>query len=250
MKRGFGTSICCIAIVFLLFFSSMAVADETTTRLVSSVVESFDPGDASGWTWELFPSKFGYDAQGNSMWELRYVEAWPEALFGKNKQAEDLKVLGLHGRFTRKGYNYVEIVPGEGEGADFQPKPLPLPGRVNAMDLWVWCSNFDYYLEAHVRDHQGIVHVLPLGSLRKIGWNNLSTIFPGSIPQATRYVPRTRPLELTKLVLWTRPNEKVDDYYVYFDQIKVLTDLFETRFDGDNLAEIDEVQKIWGQVTD
>ena len=121
MKRGFGTSICYIVIVFLLFFSSLAVADELTTRLVSSVVESFDPGDSSGLTWEIFPSKFGYDPQGNSMWELRYVKSWPEALFGKNKEAEDLQVLGLHGKFSRKGYNYVEIVPGEGEGAGFQP---------------------------------------------------------------------------------------------------------------------------------
>ncbi len=42
--------------------------------------------------------------------------------------------------------------------------------------------------------------------------------------------------------MWTRPEEKVDNFYIYFDQIKVLTDIFISRFDGDNLANQESVQ--------
>ena len=60
-----------------------------------------------------------------------------------------------------------------------------------------------------------------------------------SIPQARRYIPRYAGLELTKIVLWTAPDEKVDDFYFFMDEINVLTDLFETRFDGEDLADPD-----------
>jgi hypothetical protein len=46
-------------------------------------------------------------------------------------------------------------------------------------------------------------------------------------------------------VLWTRPHERVNDFYVYFDHIKTLSDMFVTRFDGDTLAEEDRIQEIW-----
>jgi hypothetical protein len=88
--------------------------------------------------------------------------------------------------------------------------------------------------------------VLSFGSIRFAGWKNLRTRIPGSIPQAWRYLPRLRNLELTKLVLWTQPNEKVDEFYIYLDQLKVTTDLFETSFDGDELADAETLQQIWG----
>ena len=117
--------------------------------------------------------------------------------------------------------------------------------RVKTIDLWAWGSNYDYSLEVHIRDYEGIEHTLQLGSLRYEDWKDLYTSVPSSIPQSRRYLPKRRNLQLTKLVLWTRPEEKVDGFYVYFDQLKVLTDLFESRFDGDNLIEPDVLNKIW-----
>jgi len=40
--------------------------------------------------------------------------------------------------------------------------------------------------------------------------------------------------------------EKVDDYYLYLDQLKVVSDIYETRYDGDNLAELETLQDVWG----
>lgn len=41
-----------------------------------------------------------------------------------------------------------------------------------------------------------------------------------------------------------KTGRKVDNYFIFFDQIKVLTDIFITRFDGDTLAEVENVQSM------
>jgi len=238
-----------LAALLLLGVGAAAFGDEVTVNMVGRVIQSFDPEEAqqeNGRTWALLPSKFGYDPQGKSYWQTRKVDAWPQSLFGKNRDKLRLQVLGINGRFSRKGYNYVEIVPGTGEGSSFKPKPISMPGRVESIDVWVGGANYAYLLEAHVRDYQGIDHVLPFGSLQFAGWKNLRCKLSGSIPQAWKYLPKLQNLELTKLVLWTQPGEKVDDFYMYLDQIKVTTDLFETTFDGNELADAETLQEIWG----
>lgn len=249
MKPGSTVFKTLLVVLLLLGAGAAGFSDELTVNMVARVLQSFDPGEAqqeNARNWVLLPSKFGYDAKGGNYWQSRRVDAWPASLYGKNRDKEKLQVLGITGKFTRKGYNYVEIVPGTGEGSSFKAMPIPIPGRVESIDLWVWGANYAYSLEAHVRDFQGIDHVLPFGSLQFSGWKNLRCRISGSIPQAWRYLPRLRNLELTKLVLWTPPNEKVDEFYLYLDQIKVTTDLFETTFDGDELADPEALQQIWG----
>ena len=55
--------------------------------------------------------------------------------------------------------------------------------------------------------------------------------------------------DLSKLVIWTAPDEKVDDYYFFLDEVSCITDLFETRFDGDDLADPATVNDLWQQGT-
>ena len=124
-----------LVLLLLLVACAGAFGDEITVNVVSQVLQSFDPDEAGhemARDWVLLPSKFGYDAKGNSYWQMRKLDAWPEALYGKNRDKEKLQVLGITGKFSRKGYNYVEIVPGTGEGQNFKPKPDPHPrqGRV------------------------------------------------------------------------------------------------------------------------
>ncbi len=52
-------------------------------------------------------------------------------------------------------------------------------------------------------------------------------------------------LTLAKLVIKTEPTERVDDYYVYIDHIKVLTDMQESLFDGYNLQDPQKINDIW-----
>ncbi len=241
MKPVRKASTCLLIISLLLFISAFVFSDEVTVNYTSKVIESFDNPNARPWI--VRGSKFATEGYP----KMTYANAWPEALFGRNKDKKDLKCLGIHGKFNRKAYNYIEIIPAKKDkDGNLVPSPIQLPGRVKAIDLWVWGSNHDYYLEVHLRDYQGIEHVLRLGSLNYAGWRDLMVTIPSSIPQSRRYLPRRMSLQLTKFVMWTKPTEDVSDFYLYLDQVKILTDTFESRYDGDNLVEPDVIKKIWG----
>ncbi len=242
MKRSVSLLIC-FMILSTALVSSALFADERVQNLESRVVESFDDPDAQ--QWEVLGSKF--IAEGFP--QMTYARAWPEALFGRNNEGRDLRVLGAKAAFDRTGYNYLEFIPvAVGEGGDLVPDPIPLPGRVKQIDMWVWGSNYDYYVEAHIRDFTGRVHVLQLGSIKFVGWKNLAAGIPPYVPQAGGYVTEggfNKPIDLLKIVMWTKPTENVSGFNIYLDHIKVLTDTFVTRFDGDQLADPERINEIW-----
>ena len=242
MKRG---AALLISIAALLLFTgiSFIMADSVIKNLESVIIESFDDPDAREWA--VIGSKFITEG----MPLVAYAPAWPEAVFGRNREGRDLKVLAVQASFDRTGYNYLQFIPvEEDQSGELQPAPITLPGRVRTIDLWVWGSNYDYYMEAHVRDFNGRVHVLHLGGVKYVGWSNLSASIPNYVPQAGGYVTPggfIKNLELVKLVLWTKPTEVVSGFNVYLDQVKILTDTFVTRFDGDDLADPEKVREIW-----
>ncbi|MBT3273334.1 MAG: flagellar filament outer layer protein FlaA [Spirochaetales bacterium] len=242
MKRGASLL---ISLAILLFFASTSVliADERVQNLDSVVIENFDDPDSR--MWHVLGSKFV--TEGTPL--IAYAPSWPEAVYGRNRDGLDLKVLGVQASFDRQGYNYLEFIPViEGQDGELEADPISLPGRVQTIDMWVWGSNYDFYMEVHVRDFNGRVYVLPLGGTKFVGWRNLQANIPGIIPQAGGYITPggfIKNIELLKIVLWTKPNENVAGFNLYLDQIKVLTDSFVTRFDGDDLADPEKVQEIW-----
>ncbi|MFW6137597.1 MAG: flagellar filament outer layer protein FlaA [Spirochaetota bacterium] len=164
------------------------------------------------------------------------VEGAPLALKGtdREQQPENQYVIGVRAAFTRKGYNSIQVYPEE---------EIVIPGFAKKISVWVWGANYYYNMEVHLRDYRGIVHKLSMGSLHFKGWRNLSVEIPKRIPQEIRYLPTEKPLSLVRFAIWTEPGERVDDYMVYFDQLKVLTDMYRQRFDGDVLA--DRSEEIW-----
>ncbi len=247
MKRG-GL----LALFLLLFFllADSLIADEMTVNLQSKIVEDFDNPQDNPWI--IRGSKFSSvikTSSGDDVYpKSAFVKAWPDALYRKPPEGKELKAFGIHGKFDRKGYNFIEILPAKkSDDGKLVPRTLPLPGRVKNMDIWVWGSNYDFYLEAHIMDHKGITHVLNFGDIKFIGWKNIWLNIPNTISQAVSYTPKFKGLELVKLVLWTKPEEKVNDFYVYLDQIKIFTDMFESPFDGENLANPEYVKELWGE---
>jgi hypothetical protein len=230
------------ALAFALFVTpALVMADENTQIIASRDIATFDDTATAG-NWIVQGSRYAT----TGFPTLQVVKTWPESVYGKNKDNKPLFSLGIHSRFDRKSYNYVEIIPAAKDSAGkFAPSALPLPGRVKSMNLWVWGSNFNYWLDAHIRDYQGIDYVLHFGSLQFSGWKQLSATISTAIPQSRPYIPRYAGIELTKLVVWTSPQEKVDDNYIFIDNITVITDLYETRFDGEDLADPDTLNALW-----
>lgn len=194
----------------------------------SIILEDFEDNDNN---WQASASRFTFE---NFPQVKPGVEGAPIALSGAYAEAENKYILGVRSQFTRKGYNKVWIYP---------EKDIVIPGNVKKLDIWVWGANYNYNLEVHLRDYTGVIHNIPLGSLHFMGWRNLSVEIPRNIPQFIRYLPMEKPLSFVRFVIWTEPAERVDDYIIYFDHLKVLTDVYRERFDGDVLA--DKSKDIW-----
>jgi hypothetical protein len=194
----------------------------------SIILEDFESNDNN---WAVSASRFA--TEGFPKLKTN-VEGAPIALTGAFREGPTEYVFGVRSSFTRKGYNRVWIYPEE---------EIVIPGYAKKIDVWVWGANYYYNMEVHLRDYRGVVHKLPFGSLHFIGWHNLSVEIPGHIPQFMRYLPMEKPLTLVRLAIWTEPSERVDDFIIYFDHLKVMTDVYRERFDGDVLA--DNSFEIW-----
>jgi hypothetical protein len=225
---------------------SFAFGDDNAMQLESKILESFD-GD-SGYTWQIQASKYASRIGDDVYPKLTYVATWPTQVFGQNEEGKELKSLGVWGKFDRRGYNWIDIYPaggnGEGDGANTAAK-IPMPGRSQMIDVWVWGSNLKYQLEAYVEDYRGIVHTIPMGSIDHTGWRNLKANVPATIPQSKRVLPRLEALKFVKFRIWTGATEPVDNFYIYFDQLKVLTDTFESKYDGEELADPRKIEEFW-----
>jgi len=264
MKQGSFKAIRLMVFLFVML-SMMAFsisADERTVNLQSIILEPFDGETTRQWTvggrtstfefeWRADASRFASVVDGQSFPQLGFIPAWPMAVHGANREGRDIRSLGIWGRFDRRGYNWIDIYPiRAGSGGDEEGPELfeiPIPGRVRYVDMWVWGSNLNYHLEFFVRDHLGIVHSIPMGSLNFQGWRNMRARVPTNIPQSRRVLPRYAGLTFVKFRIWTTPLERVDNFFIYFNQLQILTDVFETLFDGDDLADPQHVQEIWGE---
>jgi hypothetical protein len=245
MKQGSFKTVCLVLLITVAV--GAAFGDDITINSTSIILESFD-GDSS-YAWKVAGSKFATKTDDNEWPQCTLVTAWPQGLHGANQDGKDLKSLGIWGKFDRQGFNWVDIYPtaagsdGDGEGPN--NVEIPIPGRIQYMDLWVWGSNLDYNLEAYFRDYQGRIHVVQLGSINHQGWKNLQVRIPARIPQAKRVLPRLAALTFVKFRIWTPPTESVADFRIYFDQFKILTDTYETFFDGDELALPERIEELW-----
>ncbi|OHD13376.1 MAG: hypothetical protein A2Z96_02440 [Spirochaetes bacterium GWB1_48_6] len=254
MKRGR----LLLGLISLWFIAVMpAYADEAAERLESIVIDTFDDPSERVWLesgrekrekreWVAVGSKFA-TKEGDVQFPVKaFPEVWPSALFDRNTEGQTLRSLGIHGKFDRKGFNYVEIYPVKDDGTGkLIHAPYSLPGIAKMIDIWVWGSLYNYTLEVHLRDFQGIPHVLEMGSLWYKGWKNLTVRVPSGIRQTQNQIPNYQGMQLTKFVVRTNPNERVDNFYVYFDNLKVLSDMHLNPFDGRELADPAFLQKIW-----
>lgn len=256
--------------LFVLLFAAAAFAAAAqtlpTANLESRVVDDFDEKPTTRWI--ARGSKFttverDQNGKATRMYPVTAnAPGYPIAAFGRSKDKPDRGTFGLRGKFDRRGYNFVEIVPAAEApkdadaskiiyediqgGKKWVHRPIDLSGKIHYLDLWVWGSNLKYYLDVHIEDYRGIDYVVRMGDLNFFGWKNLRIGIPTYISQSANTVPRFRSLRLTKFTLWTRPEERVDEFYIYFDHLKVLTDLYESRYDGDDFEEPATLEKVWG----
>ncbi|MFA6856288.1 MAG: flagellar filament outer layer protein FlaA [Treponema sp.] len=217
----------------LLSLLCMPAFSQPSSRSVETfVMDNFDKEDGHEWTWTVNASRFiaeGYPKSG-------YFNGIPESLKPLRK-AEDgePKVFGVKTAFNRKGDNWFEIYPVK----DSKPYEIPFIGTVTQLDFWVWGANYMYYLEVMVRDVDGRVHVLPVTNLAFNGWRNVVVNIPGWLNQHSKLRSGRSAMTFVGFRVRTDPEEFVDDFMIYFDQLKYTTNSLAEMFDGYELKDTD-----------
>jgi len=245
MKKGV---IVFTGFAFLLALSVPAVAQPSSKAVETRIIDNFDnvgsqdyqvPGktgsstETYNWTWNVQASHYIDKEKGYP--KLGYFDAQPNSLKLFNKEGDTPKVLGVQTSYLRKGENWFEIYPEK----DGKPYEITFVGTVTQIDFWVWGANYLYFIDILIRDADGRVYTLPAGNLAFNGWRNVIVPIPSSIRQHSRL--RSGPTDMTFVGFRVRtdPDEYVDEFNIFVDQLKFSTNALSNVFDGYELKNID-----------
>lgn len=234
MKQGVMVLLC----LFCVFLFCVPVFAQPSTKSVETVlIDDFDsPGDKD-YQWDVQASRFiaeGFPKKG-------FFQGIPNSLRGFYEgDVNEASVLGVQTSFNRKGDNWFEIYPTKtDENGELTNYEIPFRGFVSHIDLWVWGSNYKYMLDILVRDADGRVHTLAAGALLFNGWKNLVVSVPTYIRQESRLRSGPKNMTFVGFKIRTDPNEYVDNFNIYFDNLKYSTYTLSTIYDGFELRDID-----------
>lgn len=243
-----------ISIILLLILNGIMFSEKQIYVQAPVIADFEDSSKITEWIIDKTSPNIDLEVVGqDKKGAIKATEGGPDALFipaDKKKYC-----MGVKAAFKTMGYNFIEIRPPVYKAElypqlqDFFPTPIPnpnnhrfipLPGELKSIDVWIAGRNFRYNLEIHLLDFNGFVYALDMGKINFPGWRNLSRIIPIYIPQEEQYIPKEKPLKFIKYVLRADPYERANKFYIYFDQMKVITDLYVVRYDG-----IDNIDDAW-----
>lgn len=117
-------------------------------------------------------------------------------------------------------------------------QPLPIPGITKTISIWVVGRNVKHQLYVIIDDQFGNRAKVPLGDLAFTGWKKLTAAIPPNIRQADpRYVNKSG-ISIRSFLIETDPAETYGTYYIYFDDLRAVTDLFsENNRDADDMVD-------------
>ncbi|MDR3283738.1 MAG: flagellar filament outer layer protein FlaA [Treponema sp.] len=233
MKRGYFVL---IGLVSMVLFCAPLFGQQISRGYETYNIDTFDPsGEQQRLTWSVNPSRF--IAEGFP--KINYFNGEPNSLrlsrlsgLAYRPSAESdtqRQVLGIQVGYRRKADNWFEVFPVNEDNSHYE---FPLEGIVSQIDFWVWGTDYHYSLELMIRDTEGLVHVLPVGSLYFQGWKNFIVPIPSNIRQRSRKVTAAPGLAFLGFRVRAKPTEYADKFTVYFDQLKYTTAILDTIYDG------------------
>lgn len=149
--------------------------------------------------------------------------AMKEPLKGE-ENAVDSKVLGVKVEFFRRGINSFFIR---------SARPIPIEGVTKTISMWVAGRNMDHEIYVMVQDYFGNNFELYLGNLGFSGWKKLTVAVPPTpdgehgIVQQSAYNGVRPGLRILGFRIDCNPVLARGQYYVYFDDLRAVTDLYD-----------------------
>jgi hypothetical protein len=142
---------------------------------------------------------------------------------------EDKFVLGTKVSFFRRGASYFSIHP---------LNPIPVEGIVKTISVWVVGRNYNHVLKLMFDDYRGQAQELTIGTLNFIGWKKMTVAIPPSILQTEYHYTYRSGIRITGLKVECDPMDAYGTFYIYFDDLRSVTDLFgESKRDADDMSD-------------
>jgi hypothetical protein len=143
----------------------------------------------------------------------------------KDKNIPDTKVYGVKVDFFRRGYNSFTVTA---------TKPLPVEGIAKTVSVWVVGRNYNHVLKLILEDYWGKQFELYVGKLNHSGWKLMTVAIPpqnpdgksGIIQKDYHYSTRMG-LKIVGFKVECDPEDAYGSYYIYFDDLRVVSDLYE-----------------------
>ena len=144
-----------------------------------------------------------------------------------NVQEDDRFVLGVKVEYFRRGWTSLSIQP---------IRPIPIPGITKTISVWVVGRNFNHTLKVVIEDDFGTRVALPMGTLNFSGWKELTVAVPPTIQQRNPHYNDRGGIRVIGFIIEPAMLETFGTYYVYFDDLRAVTDLFaEENRDPDDM---------------
>jgi hypothetical protein len=149
---------------------------------------------------------------------------------------QDRYVLGTRVDFLRRGHNSFTIYP---------TRPIPIEGITKTVSLWVAGRNFNHELILLIQDFFGRNYEFHMGRLNFMGWRKLTVAIPpqsddgfSGVVQRNYNYNNQMGIKIMGFRIICDPMESYGSYYIYFDDLRAVTDLFsENNRDPDDMPD-------------
>jgi len=149
---------------------------------------------------------------------------------------QDKFVIGTRVDFIHRGYTSFTLYP---------IRPIPIEGITKTVSVWAAGRNYNHTLVLLLEDFFGRPFELYVGKLNFQGWKKLTVAIPpqaedglNGIVQRNYHYNNNLGIKITGLRVDVDPWEAYGNYYVYFDDLRAVTDLFaEDNRDADDLPD-------------
>lgn len=144
-------------------------------------------------------------------------------------EEQDAYVLGLKIQYFSRGPKVFGIFP---------VRPLPVEGVTKTISVWVVGRNFNHVLKVILEDSFGNNAEITMGKLNFSGWRKLTVAVPPSLKQRDYHYSNRLGVKVKGFMVETDPAESYGTYYIYFDDMRAVTDLFaEEDRDEDDMVD-------------
>jgi hypothetical protein len=138
-------------------------------------------------------------------------------------------VLGVKVKYYRRAIMSFSIYP---------LRPIPIPGKCKTISVWTIGRNFNHRLKIILEDYFGDRHELTMEKLNFLGWKKLTVAVPPTIRQSDYHFTNVMGVKVVGFKVYCDLEETIGSFYIYFDDLSAVTDLFESDYrDSDDIPD-------------